>query len=432
MNHSNHIFSVSVSYQKKTGHFYYSDINLNDIDYLLTKECHVVCNKTQYKQLIGSLKPSIKCIWIVDSEFKEETLLKDGIVQCNTTILKNRLHYKYPDDLFIFTSAHSWFFNMTTTIHLNINKEGNKERFEFDTCDWKIVESTERRFIYKRYIQTGELQYLETLKAISQSNLQPRPDRTGVGTKGFFGGQLKFDIQDSIPLFTTKYVPYKTVIKELLWFLKGDINVKTLQDQNVHIWDDNTSRTYLDSIGKTNYPENNLMYGYGHQIRRFGSGEFDQLQYIENLLQVDPYSRRIFWSLWNADQLDLMVLPPCHVSVQFYVDTDKMLSCHLYQRSVDLFLGFPFNIFSYSVLTYLLAKRHNLKPKELIISTGDTHLYMNHLEQVETQLARNARPFPRLKVNSRVIGLSINDVSVEDFELEGYFPHPSIKAKMAV
>ena len=236
---------------------------------------------------------------------------------------------------------------------------------------------------------------------------------------------------------------WRSCIKELLWFLKGDTTVKTLQEQGVKIWNANTTREFLDKNNKKHIKEGEIGAGYGFQWRHFGGeygsnlpGGVDQIEYIINEIKSNPMSRRIYLSAWNPSQMDDMALPPCHVSCQFYIDNDdngepKHLSCHLYQRSVDCFLGLPFNIFSYTVLTYLLAKICNLHPKELIISTGDTHIYKNHIEQVKLQIEREPYPSPQLILNSSIKTKKIEEFTINDFELLNYNYHPAILGEMS-
>jgi thymidylate synthase len=300
-------------------------------------------------------------------------------------------------------------------------------------------------------ITTDENKYLNLLKYILENGEQ-RDDRTGTGTISVFGQQIKFDISESVPLLTTKKMGWKTIIEELLWFLRGDTNANHLKEKGVTIWDGNTSRTFLDSRGLTEYPEGDIGAGYGFQWRHFGAEYktcnfdynndennrgFDQIEYVLNELRTNPTSRRIYMSAWNPAALDKMALPPCHVSVQFYVNIDKMsgekyLSCHMYQRSVDMFLGFPFNIFSYTVLTYILAKKTGMKPKELIISTGDTHIYRDHIEQVKIQVTRSPFKFPTLTISDSIIDKDFNDITINEFKLNDYIFYPAIKAPMAV
>lgn len=291
-----------------------------------------------------------------------------------------------------------------------------------------------------------EYQYLNLLQRVLDDGTL-RPDRTGTGTLSVFGERMVFDIRHEIPVLTTKFVPWKSCIKELLWFLKGQTDVTILQQQGVRIWDGNSSREFLDNRGLQHLPEWDISCGYGFQWRHFGaeyktckddySGQgFDQVQYILNELRVNPFSRRLYMTAWNASDIDKMALPPCHLSAQFYVELDdagqKHLSCQMYQRSVDTFLGCPWNIMSYAVLTYLLAKMTDMLPKKLIMCLGDTHIYSNHIEQVRQQLERTPYPFPKLIVSDAVKTKSIEDITIDDFVLQDYTYHPAIKAPMAI
>lgn len=304
--------------------------------------------------------------------------------------------------------------------------------------------------------QTDENNYLNLISDILK-NGKSRIDRTNTGTISVFGRQLRFDLTNNrIPLLTTKRVAWKTCIKELLWFMRGDTDSKILQKQGVHIWDGNTTREFLDKKGLFDYPEGVLGPGYGWQWRFFGAkynhqfadtsnlsdkdksemGGFDQLNFILEELKTNPYSRRIMLSAWNPSVFDEMALPPCHFSAQFYVEDDAngyptFLSCHMNMRSADVFLGLPFNIFSYSTLTYILAKKANLQPKELIISIGDAHIYKNHLDQVHKQLKRNTRSFSKIKLSETIVSKKWEEISLDDFEIIGYYPHPKIAAIMS-
>jgi thymidylate synthase len=296
-------------------------------------------------------------------------------------------------------------------------------------------------------VYTNENEYLELLQKILKYG-KTRKDRTGTGTLSIFGSQLRFDISKNVPLLTTKFVAWKAVIKELLWFLRGETDSKILESQGVKIWQGNTTRDFLDNRGLIHLPEGDIGAGYGFQWRYFGAEYthckddytfqgYDQIASIIHQLKNDPYSRRIFMSAWNPIALDGMALPPCHVSCQFYVEEDEKgnrhLSCHMYQRSVDVFLGLPFNIFSSTVLTYILAKMCGMIPKELIISTGDTHIYKNHLDQIKTQLSRDLKSPPVLKINRELNDITdIERLTIEDFELENYIYHPAIKGDMAI
>ena len=263
-------------------------------------------------------------------------------------------------------------------------------------------------------------QYLDLLKKIMNEGAV-KTDRTGTGTKSIFGYQMRFNLADGFPLLTTKKVFTRGIIEELLWFLAGDTNKKHLQEKNVHIWDEWGD----DETGE-------LGPVYGHQWRAwdtYDGGHIDQIANVVDLIKNHPDSRRILVNAWNVAQVDQMALPPCHCLFQFYV-ADGKLSCQLYQRSADVFLGVPFNIASYALLTRMLAQVCGLEPGEFVHTTGDTHLYLNHMEQVKEQLSRTPRPLPTMKLNPEV--KDIFSFKVEDFTLEGYDPWPAIKAPVAV
>lgn len=266
-----------------------------------------------------------------------------------------------------------------------------------------------------------ENQYLSLLTKIL-NNGNYHEDRTGVGTYSIFGTRMEFNIQHRFPLFTTKNVYFRAVAAELLWFLKGDTNVKFLHDNGCHIWDE-----WADDKG-------DLGPIYGKQWRDWNGDNIDQIQNAVDLLRKDPGSRRIIISAWNPSQLSEMALPPCHMMCQFYADkhpwtNEYMLSCQVYQRSADMFLGVPFNIASYSLLTYMMAAVTGMKPDKLIWVGGDTHIYTNHLQQVNRQLHRKPYEPPQLKLP---IKDSIFDYKLEDFEIINYKRHASIKAPVAV
>lgn len=312
----------------------------------------------------------------------------------------------------------------------------------------------EYRFLtYQRFdnFKTDEHNYLNLCSKIIDEGKE-RIDRTGVGTKSLFAQQISFDISDTIPLFTTKRMAWKHCIEELLWFLRGDTDVKILQKKGIKIWDGNTSRKFLDDNGLSHYDEGILGPGYGWQWRFFNAnysqnfadtynidnnkiGGVDQIQNAINELKNNPFSRRIIVSAWNPSQLSQMALPPCHMLFQFYVEEineEKYLNCHLFQRSQDEFLGCPFNVFSYSVLVYIIALKCNMKPGKLVCSVTDAHIYLNHNVAVNQQLERNPRPFPKLILNQSVRTKDFKDITIDDFDLIGYFPYMSIKAQMAV
>ncbi len=262
-------------------------------------------------------------------------------------------------------------------------------------------------------------QYELLLKYVLENGIR-KSDRTGVGTLSIFGYQLRFNLQDGFPLITTKEVHLKSIIYELLWFLKGDTNIKYLKDNKVTIWDE-----WADKKG-------NLGPIYGYQWRSWptSNGEkIDQITQVVNSIKNNPDSRRILVNSWNVADIENMRLPPCHVLFQLYVANGK-LSCQLYQRSADMFLGVPFNIASYALLTLMIAQVCDLEPFEFIHTFGDTHIYLNHLNQVKLQLSRVPKPFPAM-----IIKKSVKDIfsfEYDDFHMEGYNPYPPIKADIAV
>jgi thymidylate synthase len=283
----------------------------------------------------------------------------------------------------------------------------------------------------------NEKVYLDALKDILE-NGERRNTRNSF-TLSKFGIKLDFDIRESFPLITTKKVYWKGVVHELLWFIKGDTNSKNLENNNVNIWKANSSREFLDKNNLNDYEEGDCGPIYGFQWRYFGAKYeninynynglgVDQLQNCINLIKNDPSSRRIFMSAWNPLQLKEMCLPPCHVSYQFYVSEKDELSCILYQRSGDMFLGIPFNIASVSLLTYIIAKITDKKPGYVSIIIGDAHIYESHIEQVKTQLNREPYQLPILEINKKYS--NINDYQFENFELKNYKYHDTIKAKM--
>lgn len=281
-----------------------------------------------------------------------------------------------------------------------------------------------------------------------------KSDRTGTGTRSIFGYQMRFDLSEGFPLLTTKRVFLKGVIHELLWFLAGDTNIKYLVDNGVHIWDNDAYRFYKELCAKQGvepismeeflvaaqqqtpspidgYAYGNLNHVYGYQWRSWGKPDgsaIDQIKQVIDTIKNNPDSRRMIVSAWNVADVEDMALPPCHVLFQFYV-ADGKLSCQLYQRSADTFLGVPFNIASYALLTMMIAQECGLQAGEFVHTLGDTHLYLNHMEQVDEQLSRTPRTLPTMRLNPDV--KSVFDFKYEDFTLEGYDPHPTIKAPMS-
>jgi thymidylate synthase len=262
-------------------------------------------------------------------------------------------------------------------------------------------------------------QYHNLLKHILDTGVK-KEDRTGTGTYSVFGYQMRFNLADGFPLVTTKKLHLRSIIHELLWFLQGDTNIKYLKDNNVSIWDE-----WADEDG-------NLGPVYGYQWRSWPTqdgGHIDQISQVVEQIKRNPDSRRLLVSAWNVSSVNDMALPPCHTMFQFYVAEGK-LSCQLYQRSADTFLGVPFNIASYALLTLMMAQVCELEPGEFIHTFGDAHLYTNHIEQTKLQLSRECRPLPTMKINPDVKDLFA--FKFEDFELQNYDPHPHIKAAVAV
>lgn len=271
------------------------------------------------------------------------------------------------------------------------------------------------------HVVPGMRLYLDLLRHVMDHG-RPRTDRTGTGTRSVFGAQARFDLRSGFPLLTSKKVHWKSVVAELLWFLRGDTNVRSLQEQGVRIWNE-----WADADGE-------LGPVYGAQWRSWRAADgrtIDQISQVVEQIRKDPTSRRLIVSAWNVGELDQMALAPCHTLFQFYVEpTEGTLSCQLYQRSADIFLGVPFNIASYALLTCMVAQVTGLKPGDFVHTFGDLHLYENHLEQARTQLAREPRPAPRVALNPAVTDLYA--FTAEDIQLEGYDPHPAIRAPVAV
>ena len=291
-------------------------------------------------------------------------------------------------------------------------------------------------------------QYLDLLQHILDHGVR-KEDRTGTGTMSIFGHQMRFNLAHGFPLLTTKKVFLRGIIHELLWFLQGDTNIKYLVDNNVHIWDDWPYADYKKAMEKQKQPIltqiefiehikqdpqfatqwGNLGPVYGYQWRNFNGHGIDQITRVINTIQSAPHSRRMLVVAYNPVQADTMMLPPCHCLFQFYV-ADGKLSCQLYQRSCDIFLGVPFNIASYALLTLMVAQVTNLQPGEFIWTGGDVHIYLNHQQQVQEQLARQPKSLPQIKLNQAI--KDIFSFSINDIELIGYDPHPPIKAPVAV
>ena len=293
--------------------------------------------------------------------------------------------------------------------------------------------------IFKTSMNHPEYQYLNLLRNVITDG-EEKPGRNGI-TKSIFGNHMRFPLYNTIPILTTKKMAWKTCLKELFWFIKGETSNTILKDQNVNIWNDNASREFLDSQGLYHLKEDDLGPVYGHQWRFFNAPYIDaqtnyekqgvdQLQYIINNLKdpVNRYSRRLLMSAWNPNQLNDMALPPCHVLCQFHVNTNDELSCALYQRSADIGLGVPFNIASYSFLTHILAKHCGLKAKEFNHFIGDAHIYLSHEEHLITQLSKKPKLFPTIEIVNTYD--NINDYTIEDIIVSNYKSENNIKMKM--
>ncbi|KZC08866.1 PREDICTED: thymidylate synthase [Dufourea novaeangliae] len=306
-------------------------------------------------------------------------------------------------------------------------------------CVYKLTNGNAEKCVQDQK-QHEEYQYLHLIDKIIKNGTK-KSDRTGVGTMSIFGSHMRFSLQDNIfPLLTTKRVFWKGVVEELLWFIKGSTNAKELSAKNVNIWNANSSREFLDSCGFTDREEGDLGPVYGFQWRHFGAKYndmhsdytnqgIDQLKDVIDKIKNSTNNRRIIMSAWNPIDIPQMALPPCHCLVQFYVSNGE-LSCQLYQRSADMGLGVPFNIASYSLLTYMLAHITNLKPGEFVHTMGDCHVYLNHISGLEEQIKRKPRPFPQLRITRSVE--NIDDFVADDFELIGYNPYAKISMTMAV
>lgn len=285
-----------------------------------------------------------------------------------------------------------------------------------------------------------EQPYLDLLQRVLDKG-HYQEDRTGTGCYSIFGDQIRFPIKDTFPLLTTKKVFWKGIVEELLWFLKGQTDNKILKNKGVHIWDGNSTREFLDKSGLCHYEEDDCGAIYSFQWTHFGAEYKDchtdytgqgvnQIDWIVNEIKTNPNSRRIMMSAWNPADLKKMCLPPCHVSAQFHVRDGKYLSCHMYQRSCDTFLGLPFNIASYALLTYLIASKTGLIPEELILSFGNVHIYSNHVEQVKEQLKRE--PLPWCKLEIKDTDWTWETLTSDKIKIIDYQSHPPIKAPMAV
>ncbi len=341
------------------------------------------------------------------------------------------------DVVFPEINSGSCYYHLTSCSEVLTSRQGLQYQFK---SYQRYPEVDHMVYAHKPYPNLGEYQYLNLIHRIMIQGVK-RGDRTGTGTRSLFGTQMKFDLEHSFPLLTTKRMFLRGIIEELLWFLQGKTDAKLLQEKKVRIWDGNSSREYLDSIGLTENRDGDCGPIYGHNFRYYGAryvncdtnyqGQgYDQVAECLRLIREEPTSRRILINLWNPCDLDKVALPPCHVLYQFYVDGDY-LSCSMYQRSGDVGLGVPFNIASASIMTHIFAKLTGKRPKQLIHTIGDAHIYENHLQALKPQLDRTPYPFPILNIND-TDQKTVEDFKYEDFKLEGYEYHPGIKMEMAV
>ena len=412
-------------------------------------------------------KPLPKRINIVLSSLPEEVVTKGGTKQCLVVeslydALEKCFNEKY-DNVFVIGGRRVWYEVLTKywffikeihhTVISNILDGDRKLYFDWKRyapqgLSWEIGQVIEFMEIYKTEItqynivdnvkmNSDEHKYLDLMRKVLEEG-EARGDRTGVGTYSLFSPpEIRYDLTNNkLPIFTTKKVVWEKGLIELLWFIAGETNSKILEKQNVNYWKGNSTREFLDQRGLTDYEEGELGPLYGWQFRRWGAeypnkeGGIDQLKMIIEQIKNDPYSRRHILNMWNVSDLDKMALCPCHMMCQFYVSKDGYLDCKLYQRSADLFLGVPLNVFCYSMLTHMIAHMCGLKPRTFIHTFGDAHIYQNHKEQVLTQLSRKVYPTPTVKFTRSVE--DIDDFKVEDVVVKEYMCHPFIKAKMAV
>lgn len=384
---------------------------------------------------INKNKKRIEHCYIIGGESIYNQFLESNYV---SNILITEIGKEYNCDCFFGGEKNSDIFNNNKYLK-NFNLVNNVTT---DDIDLNNNESIIINFKKYTYNNIEEKQFLSLMQDIINNGIK-RNDRTGVGTLSLFAKSLTYDLSnDTIPLLTTKFVPFRIIVEELLWMIKGSTDVSELQAKNIHIWDGNSSREFLDNRGLTHLPEGDIGVGYGANLRHFGAEYincktdytnkgFDQLKYVMHLLKNDPTNRRILFSYWNPDKLHLAALPPCHILYQFYVDTEKNeLSGCLYQRSSDYFLANNFNAIALALWIRIFCHLFGFKPGKITHFFADTHIYLNHIEQCKTQLSRIPTVFPKLKIIRNVE--NIEDFVFEDFKLINYFPQLKIQAPMAV
>lgn len=420
--------------------------SLPDINRPLKNRVNVVI--TNDKKLIGKNTNTLMFLDMITTEAIIARFIKENI---KVFVIGGEQIYKYfkdsYDKMYItfidkkyecdsFFTPPSFKYSLTSHSEAKsvLTENGDNIKFRFLTYEKTGM------FIHDSYHCDSVYKSL-AMKILTQGS--KKEDRTGTGTISHFGNMIEFDISRYVPALTTKKIFWNSVVEELLWFLRGDTDATILNNKGVGIWKGNSSKEAQEKLGLVHLKEGDCGANYSFQWKHFGAeyktcdddytGQgVDQIAYIENLLKTDKHSRRIFMSGWNPKDLNKTVLPPCHVSCQFYVDNDDNLSCQMYQRSCDVFLGLPFNILSYAILTHILAIRCNLKPDKLCISLGDTHIYNDHVEKIKEQLQRNSFSMPKLKIDDAIKSKDWKDITIEDFEMVGYFCNPAIKAKMSV
>ena len=419
----------------------------------------VVCGRTTWESIPPKFRPLPNRLNIVLSSSmpeEENVTVCRNLDEVHDYIYQNR---KKIESTYVIggTSVYKQFLDndlVSDVYFTEIDKDYQCDVFmpELDNDKFKLISSKEdsendvnMKFNHYQYHNKEEQNYLDLMKEIIDNGV-PSGDRTGTGTNSLFGRMLKYDIRDGkLPLLTSKRTFIRGIIEEMLFFVSGNTDCTKLQEKGIHIWDGNTTREFLDNRGLNHLPVGDMGAGYGFQWKHFGAEYkdcktdytdqgYDQIQNAINLIKNNPQSRRILISGWNPADLYKMALPPCHVVYQFYVNVDKKeLSCLLYQRSSDYFLAANYNSTGAIILTHMLAHICGLKTGEFTHFLGDTHVYSNHIEQCKTQMERSTMPFPKLVVNpsNREIK-DITDFRYEDFKVVNYYPHPTIKADMAV
>ena len=406
------------------------------------------CQQAKSIHYVSSWEEAVHCaqanadifkIFIFGGESIYHSALACGLVN---KIWVTRIHQNVKGDAYFPDLANSEYpyFTLSNVSDTKIYISSDSQSVRYSYQEYIRYPEIQRGFLEACSAQGGEYNYLHWVNKCLKEGIR-REDRTGTGTLSIFGCHMQFDLAHGFPLLTTKKMFTRGILEELLWFLRGETNAKTLQAKKVRIWDGNSSREYLDSIGLKDLEEGDCGPIYGFNFRHFG-GEyvncqfdhkgrgFDQFAYCLDLIKNNPTSRRIIINLWNPCDLDKVALPACHVLYQFFV-ADGTLSCSLYQRSGDMGLGVPFNIASASFLTHILAHLSGLKPHKLIHTIGDAHIYTNHVKALQTQLTRVPYPFPTLQITNRE-QKDVQDFQVSDFVIRGYQHHPAIKMTMAI